>query len=97
MFDDRMVKPKLYEIIKLHKPQFRTYEIDKIAKDFGHCVIRLPPYHCEFNPIELICAQVKDFVRKRNTKFTMGHLLQVFQDGVNSITAERFLWKGRKN
>ena len=72
-----MVKPKLYEIIKLHKPQFRTYEIDNIAKDFGHCVIRLPPYHCEFNPKELIQAQVKDFVRKRNTKFTMGHLLQV--------------------
>ena len=68
----------------------RTYEIDKIAKDFGHCVIRLPPYHCEFNPIELIWAQVKDFVRKRNTKFNIGHLLQVFQDGVNSITAERW-------
>ena len=68
----------------------RTYEIDKTAKDFGHCVIHLPPYHCEFNPIELIWVQVKDFVRMRNTKFTMEHLLQVFQDGVNSVTAERW-------
>ena len=86
-----MVKPKLYDIIKLYKPRFRSYEIDKMADEFGHSVVRLPPYHCEFNPIELIWAQVKDFVRKRNTKFTMGHLLQTFKDGVDSITSER--WK----
>ena len=47
-------------LISVTKAWERTYEIDKIAKDFGHCVIRLPPYYCEFNPIELIWAQVKD-------------------------------------
>ena len=55
-----MVKPKLYDIIKLYKPRFRSYEIDKMADEFGHSVVRLPPYHCEFNPIELIWAQVRE-------------------------------------
>ena len=38
-------------------------------------------------PIDLIWAQVKDFVRKRNAKFTM----------VENSIMEKCLWKGRKN
>lgn len=29
------------------------------AKDLGFTVVRLPPYHCELNPIELVWSQVK--------------------------------------
>ncbi|KAE9521370.1 hypothetical protein AGLY_018192 [Aphis glycines] len=38
----------------------KSYVIDKIAEDAGHTVLRLPPYHCEFNPIELAWAMVKE-------------------------------------
>ena len=44
-----MVKPKLYELIKLFKLWFKTYEIDKMAEEFGYSVIRLPPYHSKLN------------------------------------------------
>ena len=30
----------------------------------GHKVIRLPPYHCELNPIELAWAAEKNFAAK---------------------------------
>ena len=59
-----MVKSSLYEIIKIHKPLEKSYEIDKLAIEMGHEVVYLPPYHCEFNPMELVWAQVKDYVRK---------------------------------
>ena len=29
------------------------YAVDEMAKASGHEVVRLPPYHCELNPIEL--------------------------------------------
>ena len=37
--------------------------IDNIAKKYGHEVIRLPPYHCDLNAIELIWADEKNYVR----------------------------------
>lgn len=33
----------------------------------GHTVLRLPPYHCMFNPIEHIWRQLKSAVRRKNT------------------------------
>lgn len=90
-FDERMVKPTLYEIIKLHKPQFKSYEIDKLAESMGHTIVRLPPYHCEFNPIELIWAQVKDYVRKNNTKFCMSHVKSVFEKAISLVTVQNWI------
>ena len=40
----------------------KQYELDLIAQEKGHRVVRLPPYHCQYNPIELIWAQVKGYV-----------------------------------
>jgi len=40
-------------------PRNKTFVTDNIAKDAGHNVLRLPPYHCEFNPIELAWIMVK--------------------------------------
>jgi transposase len=37
----------------------KKYNIDEIAKASKKTVLRLPPYHCEFNPNELIWGQIK--------------------------------------
>lgn len=50
--------PELRERLKLLIPSFKRYELDEITSSMGHKVIRLPPYHCQYNPIELIWAQV---------------------------------------
>lgn len=57
--DTRMMKEKLLKLVKLHKPPMPTYYLDEMAKERGHCVLRLPPYHCQYNAIELIWAQIK--------------------------------------
>nr|CAH7743014.1 unnamed protein product [Callosobruchus chinensis] len=33
-----------------------------MAREKGFTVLRMPPYHCELNPIELVWAQVKNEV-----------------------------------
>jgi hypothetical protein len=30
-----------------------VHKIDEFLRGKGHDVLRLPPYHCEFNPIEM--------------------------------------------
>lgn len=57
--NEKMLKTELLRLIRIHKPRTPTYILDEIAKEKGHTVIRLPPYHCQYNPIELIWAQVK--------------------------------------
>ena len=37
-----------------------SYVIDKIVEEAGHRVLRLPPYHCQYKPIKLIWAQLKN-------------------------------------
>lgn len=83
-------RPELYEVVKLHKPPHPTYVIDSKAEEMGFRVIRLPPYHCHYNPIEMIWAHMKDFVKKRNTTFKMKDLEVLFTEAVNNITPE--LW-----
>jgi hypothetical protein len=52
-FDGKMKKTELYEIIKLKKPE-PVHKTDEFLRGKGHDVLRLPPYHCEFNPIEMV-------------------------------------------
>ena len=58
-FDPQSTKAVLYELIKLKKESFKVYEIERIAEMHRHNIVRLPPYHCDFNAMELIWAQIK--------------------------------------
>jgi transposase len=40
---------------------------DEDATDWGHEVLRLPPHHCIFNPIEMIWTQLKGNLKRNNT------------------------------
>jgi transposase len=58
--DGKMKKTELHEIIKLKKPE-PVYKTDEFLRGKGHDALRLPPYHCEFNPIEMVWGDVKDY------------------------------------
>jgi len=45
---------ELREKVKLIMPKEKKYKLDEIAFQMGHEVVRLSPYHCQYNPIELI-------------------------------------------
>jgi hypothetical protein len=58
-FQAVMLKAELLVLVK-RKHKFESYVVDELAAQEGKTVLRLPPYHCEFNPIELIWAQIKN-------------------------------------
>ena len=63
-----MLRPQLLELARLNRPP-PTYAIDQIISEDGHEVLCLPPYHPDFNAIELIWSQLKVIIRQKNVTF----------------------------
>ena len=81
-----MLKAELYEIIKRHKPREKKYVIDQIAREHGHEIVRLPPYHCDLNPIELIWANIKNYVARKNTTWKIKDVHNLCMEAVAQVT-----------
>ena len=65
-------------------------KIDEFAKNKGHYVLRLPPYHCELNPIEMVWAQVKYYVEMHNTTFKQGDMEQLVVESYQNVTVNNW-------
>lgn len=63
----QMLKAELIKLVKENKAANVRYEIDELALEYGHRVLRTPPYHCQYNAIELIWAQIKGYAARHNT------------------------------
>ena len=79
----QMRKPELLDLVRANKPA-PVYVCDELAAAQNFQVVRLPPYHCIFNPIEMVWGWVKQEVAKRNKTFKINdvkaHVLDVFRD-----------------
>ena len=53
---------------------------DEMCKDEGIEMARLPPYHCEFNPIELVWATAKAGVKKRNVQYKLKNAMEIMRE-----------------
>ena len=53
--------------------------------------MRLPPYHCELNPIELIWSQIKGYVVRQNNVFKLKSVVNLDEDAIVQIST--FDWK----
>lgn len=87
-FDCHLKKAELLQIVHKNKPNFKSYELDSLAKSEGHRVIRQPPYHCHFNPIELIWANVKGKVARNNKLFTLAEVESLALQAIDEIKEE---------
>lgn len=89
-FEEDMLKAELMQIAKQHKSAYNAYVVDEMAKRQNKTVLRLPPYHCELNPIEMIWADIKDHVAARNTTFKFSDVKELFYQAVRTITPEKW-------
>ena len=87
---DDLSKAELYELTKISRVARKRYVTDEVATEAGHIVVRLPPYNCQYNPIELIWAQVKSYITKRNN-FKMADLKPLVKEAMRTVTPEN--WK----
>lgn len=96
-FSQDMVKVEMLDIVKQYKSMCDiTCAIDEIAKLKNVIVLRLPPYHCELNPIKMIWTEVKNYVVKENIMFRDADMKglfyeKLFCDALNTVTEEN--WK----
>ncbi|VVC42664.1 Hypothetical protein CINCED_3A012861 [Cinara cedri] len=79
---------ELREKVKLTMSKEKKYKLDEIALQMGHKMVRLPPYHCQYNPIKLIWAQVKGKVAEKNNTFKMADIEVLVNSALDAITAE---------
>ena len=80
------LKAELIEALGKFAPE-PTYVIDEMAQQYGHEVVRTPPYHPELQPIEICWGIVKNEVA-RNCKFTMKELEIQLEAAWQKVTME---------
>lgn len=66
-YSSTMLKPQLYNLISLQKEKFKKYKIDQLLKEHNQTVLRLPPFHSDLNAIELVWAEIRQYVAENNT------------------------------
>ncbi|KAF2887904.1 hypothetical protein ILUMI_18268 [Ignelater luminosus] len=53
------MKDQIWGLVKNKIPKEKVYHLDEYDEQHGHCVLRLPPYHCHFNTIEIVWSKTK--------------------------------------
>jgi len=89
--DSTMVIAELLDEVDRIKPKYNNYVIDEMVKANNKIVLRLPPYHCELNPIELAWASVKKYVRENNKTFKLPDVKKLLIEGVDRVSPD--MWK----
>ncbi|XP_045112603.1 uncharacterized protein LOC123505423 isoform X2 [Portunus trituberculatus] len=83
--DKTVSKSELLHIVNSYKE--KLYDIDLLAKNCGHEVVRLPPHHNHLNPMVLIWHQVKSEIKKKSQDGqALQTLEEIIKDIVTSIT-----------
>ncbi|KAG8240030.1 hypothetical protein J437_LFUL018524 [Ladona fulva] len=88
--EDAVIKRELLYLVSPEKASYDKYKIDVIAKETGRKVLRLPPYHCELNPIEIVWAQVKNYIKMHNVTFKKSDILPIIRDAYEIVTVENW-------
>ncbi|CAH2084624.1 unnamed protein product [Euphydryas editha] len=86
-FEESWTKPVLYDIIKKNKEP-PVYAIDELLRQHNHEVVRLPPYHCDLNPIEKIWSLAKRRVADKNVAQGPKQIIELTKAAFASITAD---------
>ena len=80
------LKAELVELLAKIGP-VPTYAIDEIASQYGHEILRTPPYHPELQPIEICWGVLKNEVA-RHCDFTMANLLSQLELAFTKVTPQ---------
>lgn len=67
--------------------------MDDLAEQYGHKVLRLPPYHCIFNPIELIWGIAKNYYNRHIGRDgnTENECINMWHEALQMVTPD--MWE----
>ncbi|CAF4615356.1 unnamed protein product [Rotaria sp. Silwood2] len=79
-------KAELLQLAYSNLPK-KKYKAEEEAKIYRINILRLPIRHCTLNPIELAWANMKTYIRDRNTKFTLAEVNKLAQEWIDNLDA----------
>ncbi|XP_069675935.1 uncharacterized protein [Periplaneta americana] len=90
-YAEDLTKRELLEIVKANKLE-PVYSVDRILRENGFTVLRLPPHNCDLNPMELIWNLLKQRTADKNvSSVTFKQLREVTSQCISDITEQD--WK----
>ena len=82
------LRPTLWKMAKEKRDNYPAYRLEKIAYKYGHEIVRLPPYHCQLNPIEPIWGIEKNYVASENKEHKLSEVEDLFRKKKEEIDQE---------
>ena len=73
---------------KEKRENYPAYWLEKIAYKYGHEIVRLPPYNCQLNAIELIWGIEKNYVASENKEHKLSEVEDLFRKKREEIDQE---------
>ncbi|XP_054256828.1 uncharacterized protein LOC129000372 [Macrosteles quadrilineatus] len=83
-----LVKAELLQLAEPFRSASKKYVVDEMAAEAGHTVLRLPPYHCDLNPIELAWANVKNNVALHNVSYKLQDVEEMLNNNISNLLPE---------
>ena len=84
-------RPTLWSMVKIELKKDPRYTIDRLAKEHGMELLRLPPYCPTLNAIELFWAKVKNDVARSNTTYEKDYVRKLIHRAMDRTTTQH--WK----
>ncbi|XP_031333452.1 uncharacterized protein LOC116163580 [Photinus pyralis] len=85
-FAPTMMQDRIWEVVKNHIPP-KLFRLNELALQHGHRVLRLPPYHCEYNPIEMVYGQnANGITMQGSVQFSLSHTVPFCLYGMRHCT-----------
>ncbi|XP_030757761.1 uncharacterized protein LOC115883532 [Sitophilus oryzae] len=87
------MKDQVWNIVKQNVAP-KKYKLDELANEKGHRVLRLPPYHCQYNPIEMVWSECKRYYDAKISAIhpvTSDAVLGLWKEALKKVTPEK--WK----
>ena len=78
-FSDKALRAELWTLVKSEREKFPDKVMETVAKEYVHEILRLPPYHCELNPIELAWAAEINYVAGENKDMSLDLVEKLFR------------------
>ncbi|RZC38441.1 DDE 3 domain containing protein, partial [Asbolus verrucosus] len=90
-FEPGSLKQELLHLARANK-QDNQYVIHEMAEQAGHKVLRLPPYHCQFNPLESIGSQTKRYYDKHlgKNEYREEAVLNMWEESLRQVTPKNW-------
>lgn len=90
-YEPDMYKPQLFQLIKDNKDSFKQLTLDKLLTDNGHDILRLPPFHSDLNPIEMVWTAIRTHASDNCKDFDVHKVIDLVKEKMNAISPED--WK----